>query len=98
MLIFPSFHPSGFHKGRHWVGPIGTEQLLNEKSLGGWKDNYKPTWGGVGSLIPATPCANQDTGLPWEQPREKSFLCTVTSLNLLGKQEVREPETRTRQG
>ena len=48
------------------MGPIGTEQLLNEKSLGGWKDNYKPTWGGVGSLIPATPCANQDTGLPWE--------------------------------
>lgn len=41
------------------MGPIGTEQLLNEKSLGGWKDNYKPAYrGGVGCLIPATPCAN----------------------------------------
>lgn len=53
---------------------------------------------GVGCLIPATPCANQDAGLPWEQPREKSSVCTVTSLNLLGKQEVRQPETRTRRG
>ena len=33
-----------------------------------------------------------------QQPREKSSLCAATSLKLSRKQEVRKPETRTRQG
>ena len=46
VLIFLSFCPSGFHEDRHQVGLVGTQQLLNEKSLDGWKDDYKPAWGG----------------------------------------------------
>lgn len=79
VLIFLSFYPSGFHEGRHWVSPIGTEQLLNEKSLGGWKDNYKPAYrGGVSDSCHAM-CQLRHRTSPGTALRELICLCCYLS-------------------